>query len=258
MAEKKPDESAASADKKPAEPAASADIVQRYRFRVRTADGRELISHVATVTRPAPAVTAAPVPAQQLIPERSAVVQPVAPTPEKAPPLVMIDVPVHKILVAVTGVKQGEFKVDVGFTELAGEAAKHQCEIDQFSFGVKTPRDPQSGLPTGQRMYDPVAFVKAKGASSTQFYNALVTNEALMVVIFDCYGQDPKSGKIVLAHSVKLTNASVASIGFQMPNLRDPALMKYTDTETITLTFQKVELTGAGGVTAADSWEAQS
>jgi len=80
----------------------------------------------------------------------------------------------------------------------------------------------------------------------------------LMVVIFDCYGQDPKSGKIVLAHSVKLTNASVASIGFQMPNLRDPALMKYTDTETITLTFQKVELTGAGGVTAADSWEAQS
>jgi len=139
-----------------------------------------------------------------------------------------------------------------------GEAAKHQCEIDQFSFGVKTPRDPQSGLPTGQRMYDPVAFVKAKGASSTQFYNALVTNEALMVVIFDCYGQDPKSGKIVLAHSVKLTNASVASIGFQMPNLRDPALMKYTDTETITLTFQKVELTGAGGVTAADSWEAQS
>jgi type VI secretion system secreted protein Hcp len=257
MADKKPDESAASADKKPDEPAASADIVQRYRFRVRTADGRELISHVATVTRPAPAVTAA-VPAQQLIPENSAAVQPAAPTPEKAPPMVMIDVPVHKILVAVTGAKQGEFKVDVGFADLAGQAAKHQCELDQFSFGVKTPRDPQSGLPTGQRMYDPVAFVKATGASSMQFYGALVNNEALTVVIFDCYGQDPKSGKLVLAHSVKLTNASVESMGFQMPNVRDPALMKYTDTETIALTFQKVELTGAGGVTAGDSWEARS
>ena len=39
-------------------PAAAKDIVQRYRFRVRMADGRELVSRVATVTRPAPVTQA--------------------------------------------------------------------------------------------------------------------------------------------------------------------------------------------------------
>ena len=126
------------ADKKTGKPAPGPDIVQRYRFRVRTADGRELVSHIATVTRPAPAVALpvnpSPEPkAQALLPDKSAPVTP------------MIDVPVHQILVALKGMKQGDFKADPGFHDLPGKAAHHQFETNEFYFATSSPRDPATG-----------------------------------------------------------------------------------------------------------------
>ena len=71
---------------------------------------------------------------------------------------------------------------------MAGQAAVHQFSIQEFSYSIVSQRDPQSGLPTGQRMHKPVVFAKELGPSTPQLYAALANNENLSEVIFDCYG----------------------------------------------------------------------
>jgi type VI secretion system secreted protein Hcp len=204
------------------------ELVHQYRFVVRTGDGREAVSPIATVSHPS-----------------LSGVQP-------GPALPWAEVPVTQILVAVRGQKQGNFQPDGGFTDHAGAAGTHQLFTDLFSFAVRSPRDPQSGLPTGQRMHTPVTFMKANGPSTPQFFQALATNEALPVVIFDCYGLD-KAGVTRLGHSVKLTNASVSDITFQKDDVRDPANSTHADVLRISLTFQGIEV-DHGPVTVADQW----
>ena len=234
------------ADKKHEGHAPGDEIIQRYRFRVRTSDGRELVSHIATVTRPA--LPIAPQPASDLVvSEEVAARSPAAPAA-----LTMADVPVHQILVAVKGSKQGDLKPSPGFKDQHGTVPHHQFATEEFHFATTSPRDPASGQPTGQRMHTPVTFVMALGPATPQLYMALATNEVLPIVVFDCYGTD-KGGKLALAHSVKLTNASVASIGFHQPNCKDPAQTKYDGCEEVALTFEKIELTN-GAVTAVEEW----
>ena len=220
------------------------EIVQRYRFRVRTADGRELVSQVATVTRPLP-----PSPAKISPAERAAELTRIAP----GPPTKFTDVPVHHILVAIVGKTQGELHAAPGLKDVAGTVPKHQLSTEEFEFSTISPRDPQSGLPTGQRMHKPVVFTVALSPASPQLYAALAANEVLPTVVFDCYGQTT-AGTTALAHSVKLTNASVASIELRMPNLRDPILARYDERQLIALTFEKIELSN-GAAVAGDSWE---
>ena len=197
-------------------------VVQRYRFRVVTNDGRNVLSHEATVTRPQP-----------------------------PPPLAFADVAVHQILVAINAAKQGDLHASAGFTDLKGTVPKHQFSTEEFEYSVISPRDPQSGLPTGQRMHKPVVFTAALGPATPQLFAALCTNELLPTVVFDCYGHTTQ-GKTVLAHSVKLTNAAIASIDLVKPNLRNTQLSKEDERQQIALTFSQIELTN-GVSTAADN-----
>lgn len=239
-------------EKKPDKPAPGSEIVQRYRFRVRTADGRELISQVATVTRPAPL-------APSVLVEPPAVVV-VAPAgkeqPQPSAPLTK-DVPVHLILVSVKGQKQGVLSVDPGFKDQPGKAATHQFAILEFAFATRSPRDAASGLPTGKRMHEPVRFVKELGPSTPQLYAALCNNESLTEVVFDCYGQD-SAGKTVLAHSVTLTKANAAEVDYRMLNTKNPKLTQFKESVQVALTFERVDWQGPGGHAAGDTWEAPS
>src|ERR1700741_4405062 len=51
------------------------------------------------------------------------------------------------------------------------------------SHEVMTPRDPQSGLPTGQRMHKPFVVTKELDKSSPILYNVLCTNENCTEVV---------------------------------------------------------------------------
>lgn len=236
-------------EKKPDAPAPAADIVQRYRFRVRTADGRELISQVATVTRPAPLGGIVP----KVPPEEAK--QPPAgkPAPAAAPAK---DVPVHRILVSVKGARQGLLAADPGLSDAAGKAPAHQFAVLEFTFATRSPRDPASGLPTGKRMHEPVRFTKEVGPSTPQLYAALSQNENLPEVVLDCYGVDQGTGKLALAHSLTLVNANLAAIDHRMLNTRNPKLQAFKELEVVSLTFERIEWRGPGGVEAMDTWEA--
>lgn len=129
-------------------------------------------------------------------------------------------------------------------------AATHQIE---------TPRDPQSGLPTGQRMHKPFVITKELDKSTPTLYQILCTNENLSEVTIKFYTPQIKAqtgvGSEVNHFTVKLTNANIAYINSEMCNIRDPELVKYPEYEEVSLVYQKIEWTwNDGGIMATDDW----
>jgi type VI secretion system secreted protein Hcp len=130
------------------------------------------------------------------------------------------------------------------------------------SHSIVSPRDPQSGLPTGQRMHKPWVFTKELDKSSPVLYNILCTNENITSATFKFWTAQLKavsgSGSEIQHFTVKLTNASIASYDFRQPNIRHPDLVKFAEYEEVALTYQKIEWTWTdGNISAADDWEAK-
>jgi type VI secretion system secreted protein Hcp len=151
----------------------------------------------------------------------------------------------------VTGAKQGAFKPE------GSQSALGKGKIPGIAFGysVVSPRDPTSGLPTGKRQHQPVTFTKEWGASSPQFYQAVFNNENLTSVLFEFIGTGI-DGKDFIDHTIKLTNASIASVS---ESVHDPEkggpVIDSRELQTITFTFQKIDIASNSGKTdAMDDW----
>lgn len=116
-----------------------------------------------------------------------------------------------------------------------------------YSHSIVSPRDPQSGLPTGQRMHKPFVVRKEIDKSSPLFANVLCTNENLTKVELRFYNQ---AG--INTYMIKLTNANIASLDQKL----DPDGMPF---EEIAFTYQKIEWTWLdGNITSMDDWEARN
>ena len=127
------------------------------------------------------------------------------------------------------------------------------------SHSIISPRDPQSGLPTGQRMHKPYVITKELDKATPVLYNVLCTNENLSEVTLKFWTPQIKAttgvGSEVNHFTVKLTNANIASIDFRMANIRHPDLVKFAEWEEIAMTYEKIEWTwNDGGIMAMDSW----
>ena len=150
------------------------------------------------------------------------------------------------------GQKQGEIKGSVTQKGRVGKimviAAEHE---------VLSPRDPASGLPTGKRMHRPFTITKELDKSSPLLYQALVSNENITEweLQFWAPSTGAGTGTEVQRYTVKLTNANVADIRFHMPNNKNPDLMKYSEYEEVSFTYQKIEWTWVDGdISAQDDW----
>jgi type VI secretion system secreted protein Hcp len=67
------------------------------------------------------------------------------------------------------------------------------------------------------------------------------------------------AGTEVQHYSIKLTNANLSAIDFNMQNNKNPELMKYAESVNYSFTYQKIEwLWNDGGIVAEDDWEAPS
>jgi type VI secretion system secreted protein Hcp len=149
----------------------------------------------------------------------------------------------------VTGARQGAFK---GESTQKGREGKIPGVA--FSYGVLSPRDLTSGLPTGRRQHQPVVFSKLWGASSPQFYEAIYTNEALTTVLFEFFVTNA-AGVEVLNHTIKLTNASISAVRQTLADNQPVNAVDSRELQEISLTFQKIDILNIGGVEAADDWE---
>jgi len=150
--------------------------------------------------------------------------------------------------VSIKGQKQGDFH---------GETGKNRTRIPilGFSYGVISPRDPASGLPTGKRQHKPVTIYKELGVSSVQLFEALVTNEALNPVVIEEVRPDP-AGKEEVYMEIRLTNAEISEIEIDPERVDDPPVWMNKEIERISFTFQKIKIDNKfSNSTATDDWE---
>jgi type VI secretion system secreted protein Hcp len=146
--------------------------------------------------------------------------------------------------VSIVGRKQGKFH---------GEGSRQgKIEGLAFHYEVTSPRDAASGQASGKRQHSPVTFVKQWGASSPQLLEAAVSNEVLNTVLFEFIETNP-NGEEVVFHTLKLTNASVASIKQDVKAVAGGKDLQ--DLEEVSFVFQSIEMENQDGKTmAADDW----
>ncbi len=148
------------------------------------------------------------------------------------------------------GKKQGAIKGSV--TQKGREG---MIMVIALSHEIVSPRDAASGLPTGKRQHKPFVITKELDKSSPLLYNALVNNESISSWELQ-FWQPSATGAEKQHYTIKLTNANISSIGFRMPNNKNPELMRYSEYEEVAFTYQKIEWTWKdGGITAMDDWE---
>ena len=159
----------------------------------------------------------------------------------------------YKFHVTVQGEKQGKIE---GSCVLKGREGT--IEGVRFQYTVNIPRDPQSGLPSGKRIHQPVVITKNLDKSSPKLFKACITGEHMKKVEIKFYRID-RAGMEQHYYSIKLDDAIVVSVRqyANALNLNDPlATNRGPELEDISFTFKKIKFTWEiDGIEAEDSWE---
>jgi len=154
------------------------------------------------------------------------------------------------------GQRSGEIKGGVVIKGREG-----QIQVLDVRHSVVSPRDVASGLPTGQRQHKPLEVTIPLDRSAPFFYNMVATNENIADLQLNTWATNPKLGTgsaaEVLAYTIRLTNANIASVEEIVKT--DAAGNNPKPCLKISLTYQKIEWTWTdGGITAMDDWEARN
>ncbi len=153
--------------------------------------------------------------------------------------------------VTAQGQKQGAIKGDV--TQKGHEGAILGLAL---SHAIVSPRDPQTGLPTGKRMHKPLTVTIPWGSATPRLLTALYNNENLTTVHLS-FSRVTPAGLDAEFMTIDLTNASVSEVASTVPNVSDPNLSKLQEYNDVTFTYQKITTTfTVGGITATDDWQA--
>jgi type VI secretion system secreted protein Hcp len=137
---------------------------------------------------------------------------------------------------------------------------ENSIELLSFSNKITSPRDPASGLATGPRQHQPICIVKEIDEASTALRSAFVDNENLTswaLQFWTAGAVDPVMDTEI--YTIRLTNASIASIREFLVESEDPANNGLPLREEITFTYQKIEwIWTEGETTAEDNWQSQA
>jgi type VI secretion system secreted protein Hcp len=156
---------------------------------------------------------------------------------------------------SVTGEKQGKFKGGV-----IQKGREGWMEIIALNHTITSPRDVASGQATGKRSHKPIRARLYYDQSLPQWYQALVLNESLKEVTIDFFspnklGTAGGTGVETLTYQVKLTNAFVSQVEFEMLNNKNPDLQRYENMFVVEMVYQKIEGTWKlGNKVWQDDW----
>jgi type VI secretion system secreted protein Hcp len=143
----------------------------------------------------------------------------------------------HDAYMWITAQKQGIIR---GPVTLAGR--KDSILVFLCSHEIVSPRDPLSGLPTGQRQHKPLTIRKDIDCSSPLLMNSLCTNENIKNLVLQFWHKD-RLGKEVAFYTIRLTNASIASIRLEMPEENPPETTRHPIRENVSFCYEKIEWT---------------
>jgi type VI secretion system secreted protein Hcp len=166
-----------------------------------------------------------------------------------------------KFYIKMTGQKSGAVKGGVtqkGREDLIAGLA--------MSWSMESPRNAQSGLPTGQAIHKPLVFTKAWDKSTPVLQNIMFTNENLSECVLTFWASAPSAGSAMsgvgteaVTMTIKLVNANIAS--YQAYTASPDQLNQFdaSELEDISLTYESITWTWAtGGITSTDDWETRT
>lgn len=142
------------------------------------------------------------------------------------------------INMTVEGKEQGEIKGDC---TILGREDTHI--ILGIEHGVKIPTDANSGLPTGQRIHQPLTVTVYRSSGSPLLFGATCSGEQCEVEI-SFYSKNAL-GTEQKYYTIKLSNAIIVAAEASFPNL-----------EKFSFTYEKIIWTHEiSGVESEDSWK---
>ncbi len=144
----------------------------------------------------------------------------------------------------VKGSKQGAFEGE-------GGGKSKGIAVMGYSLDVSVPRSAGSGQATGKRSYEPLTIAKKVGPASTQFFQALVTQEVLSEVELTIY-KTAKSGKESAYFRITLQNAFVSELEHEPGEAYSGDPSDTFEVETVALVFQKISLANLAAGTAVE------
>ena len=157
----------------------------------------------------------------------------------------------HGAYLSITGQKQGRIK---GPVTLIGR--KDTIQVFGGAHEIVSPRDIQSGLPTGQRLHKPLTLTKEIDCSTPLLMNVLVTNENLKEVVLQLWQQD-RGGRDAPFYTIRLVNANISGYKLLLA-LDGTEPVQHPEREELTFTYQKITWTWEqGAISAGDDWEAR-
>ena len=155
------------------------------------------------------------------------------------------------------GQASGEIKGSV-----TQKGRENRILVIAVSHEVTSPRDSASGQATGRRQHKPLVITKELDRASAPLHQAQARNEEFKDWELQFWAPSLRAatgtGAEVQHFTVKLTNASIASIKMQMLNTQDPALTRFETFEEVAFTYQKIEWKWTdGNLIAVDDWVGQ-
>jgi type VI secretion system secreted protein Hcp len=104
---------------------------------------------------------------------------------------------------------------------------------------VEIPRDPNTGLPTGQRLHRPLTITKHTDPATPLLFQACTSGESMKKWQLDYYQINDK-GQEELYYQVSLENAIVVTIRHYKPNTLDEANKQFKDMEDVSFTYEAI------------------
>ncbi|MGA2649841.1 MAG: type VI secretion system tube protein TssD [Terracidiphilus sp.] len=136
----------------------------------------------------------------------------------------------------VKGKSQGSIKG--GSTKNSrGNASTKGILCHGFQYGVQTPLDSQSGLPTGQRQHKPIKITREVDSASPLLWHALCTSETIQSATLSFVKPD-SGGKEVVFKTIELTNGVISKIEYAQPH-------KGARSQSITFLYEELAVDGA-------------
>lgn len=149
----------------------------------------------------------------------------------------------------VVGKNQGEIQGDC-----KQSGRENLIIVNEVDHSIEIPRDPHTGLPTGQRIHLPMKITKHLDQASPKLNQACTSGEQLSEVTLQFYRINEK-GQEEHYYTVKLENAIIVKMRCYKPMTFLEENKPYKDMEEVYFSYEKIIWTyEPDGVEAEDSW----
>lgn len=143
-----------------------------------------------------------------------------------------------------------------GNIEGANNITGHEKEIpvQAVEHIIEIPTNPQTGVPTGQRVHLPMTLTKEIDRASPLLLQALTKSEQMTHVTL-AYYRTTSEGKDEKYYTVTLRNAIITSIRTWMPDRLLEANKAMGHMEDVSFAYSSIEWCYVdGGITTQDTW----